>query len=162
MRVDPARWLCELRRRRRAVLCAVLPALALSVASGPACAAMLAASATNASVVTDGGHDVHADHRHGAQAAHEPAAPGLPCPHCPLELGAANAGHAACVSLDANEDGTATPTGTASVCPPQIYLASWILPAARASPPLIGPAVTHDTPLGAAVSLNLRHCVLLI
>jgi hypothetical protein len=106
-------------------------------------------------------HDVHAAHRHAAPAA-EPVAPSTPCPHCPLESGAANVDHASCVAVDAQEDGGAAPPSVPSVPAPPVFLESWLLPAARASPPLIAPAVAHDMPLALAVPLNLRHCVLLI
>jgi hypothetical protein len=110
---------------------------------------------------TQHSHDAHASHHHGA-AADEPAAPIAPCPHCPLESGAANAGHASCVTVDAQQDGSAAPAKAENAPVPPVFLANWLLPAARASPPLIGPPLGHTTVLASAVALNIRHCVLLI
>jgi len=106
-------------------------------------------------------HDAHDAHRHAAPAG-EPAAPSTPCPHCPLESGAANVDHASCVTVDAQEDRSTAPPNVPSVPAPPVFLTNWLLPAARASPPLIPPAVAHNIPLAVAVPLNLRHCVLLI
>jgi hypothetical protein len=107
-------------------------------------------------------HDVHADHHHGKAHADEPAAPAVPCPHCPLESGAANTGHADCVTADAQEDGGTAPAKVASTPVPPVFLASWLLPATRASPPSIGPPLAHALLPVNAVTLNIRHCVLLI
>jgi hypothetical protein len=66
------------------------------------------------------------------------------------------------VTADAQQDGSAAPAKAPTTPVPPVFLAGWILPAARASPPLIGPPLDHVTPLANAVTLNIRHCVLLI
>jgi hypothetical protein len=114
----------------------------------------------SAAAETQHSHDAHVSHHHGT-GADEPA-PVAPCPHCPLESGAANAGHASCVTVDAQQDGSAAPAKAQSMSAPAVLLANWLLPAARASPPLIGPPLGHVAPLPNAVTLNIRHCVLLI
>lgn len=117
---------------------------------------------SDATVETHDSHDAHAAHRNSAAPADEPFAPVTPCPHCPLESGTANVDHASCVTVDAQDDGGAAPPNVPSVPVPPVFLTSWLLPAARASPPPIVHAFAHDIPLGLAVPLNLRHCVLLI
>jgi hypothetical protein len=160
MRLDPGRWLATLRRRRRSILCALLPAFALSVATGPTCAAMRGAPTSGTTVELHDSHDARASHHHGSAPTEEPA-PAIPCPHCPLESGAANAGHATCVTADAQESSGAAPA-KAPTTPPPVFLASWLLPAARASPPLIGTPFAHTVPPADSVTLTIRHCVLLI
>jgi len=160
MQLDPAQWLATLRRRRREILCAVLPVIALSAVSGPACASMSGSSGT--STESHGSHDAHAVGHHSASHAHAPVAPTLPCPHCPLDSGAANASHAGCVTIDAQQDDGAAPPNSADTPVPPVFLARWLLPAARASPPSIALAIAHHIPPALAVPLTLRHCVLLI
>jgi hypothetical protein len=120
---------------------------------------MLQEPTSHATVENHDSHDAHAAHRHAAPAE-EPVAPATPCPHCPLESGAANVDHTSCVTVDAQEDGGAAPPNAPGV-PAPVFLASWLLPATRASPPPLI-AIGHDIPLAVAVPLNLRHCVLLI
>ena len=157
MRLETGRWLTLLRHRRRAVLCAVLPALTLSAVSGPACAAMRTAPVMASETHTS--HVAHTTHHENLPQAHEPAAP---CPHCPLESGAANADHTSCVTIGVQEDGGAAPTKASTASVPPVFLASWLLPAARASPPLIDPSLAHNLPPADSVTLTIRHCVLLI
>jgi hypothetical protein len=163
-----AHWLQALRRRRRAVVCALLPAFALSAISTPACAAMLAAAAGASAQIHEHAPHQHAAghsaHEHAAAHADEPAAPAAPpCPHCPLESVAANAGHASCTAVDGQDDGDiAQPSSTGDRLP-QLLLPSWLLPAARAAPPSFA-AIAHacPPPVRASIPLNLRHCVFLI
>jgi hypothetical protein len=161
---DPGRWLTTLRTRQRALLCALLPAFALSAASTTACAA---APTSTESPSPTSQHDAHG--HGGAHAAHEHVAPDHSsptplaggCPHCPLQSGAANAGHAACATADAPEHGGSAPTKHASepaaLAPPP----SWRLPTARASPAFTTPLHVAIA-FVAAVPLNVVHCVFLI
>lgn len=158
MKLDPARWLPLLRARKRAVLCAVLPALALASAAGTACAATLAAPApTHASVHAVA--DTHAAHHAAGHGEHSPA-PAEACPHCPLESGGANVGHAACAIDAGQDDGGAAPGKSVVEHQPPLPH-DWLLPAARAAPPLIA-AAPDVAPLASALPLTLRYCSLLI
>src|SRR5688572_13508254 len=105
MRLDTGRWLATLRAHKRAVLCLLLPALAFSAAAWPACAAMAPALAEAAAVHEHGGN--HGTHHGGAQPAREAEHPTTVCPHCPLEAGSANVGHASCKIADAKTGDTA-------------------------------------------------------
>jgi hypothetical protein len=157
MRLGPARWLATLRAHKRALLCALVPAFALATVSGPACAAM--AAAPDAAVAQDHG-GAHA--QHGDAHEHAPEQPvSAPCPHCPLESGGANVGHATCTITDGH-GGAVAPTKDASQELPPVLVRDWTLPAARAAPPLIALPATAEQPLPPKVPLNLVHCVLVI
>jgi hypothetical protein len=108
-----------------------------------------------------GNHAAHHEHA-AADSGERTAPPGAPCPHCPLEAGAANSGHATCVAIDGHGDGSAQPKAPLDRPLPPVVLSNWLLPAARAAPPLIGPLERTSEPVTAAVALNIRHCVLLI
>ena len=154
-----------LRQRIRGVALALLPALTLAAASAPACAAMDAASGTPLSATQ--AHDSHAhssdSHAH-AQHEHDSSSPAStePCPHCPLETGAANAGHAVCAVGDGQTGAAISQTSVGPDLPAAALLPHWMLPAADAIPPLIGARVRQRTTLPPAVPLNIRHCVYLI
>ena len=158
MRLDPRRWLGTLRAFRRAVLCILLPAFAVSAASAPACAAMARAQREPASVREHG--DAHAAHHGSAQptAETDPLFPA--CPHCPLGSGDANGGHASCAIADAQSGDTAYAKSAPWKAPPPIM--DLRLPAASAAPPLIATALKQAEPLTVAIPLTLRHRVLLI
>jgi hypothetical protein len=155
MKLDPGSWLKRLRAQKRAVLCAVLPALALASATGMACPATRAAPSAE-----HGGHGAMATHHAGAHDA-QPTAPTQQqtCPHCPLESGAANVGHAACV-IDDGQDGGGTAPGKSVVEYPPPPANDWLLPPARAAPLLL--AAPIRAALAAAIPLTLRYCSLLI
>jgi hypothetical protein len=154
MKLDPAGWLPLLRARKRAVLLAVLPALALASAAATACAA--AVTEPTPAHSSDDSHGAH----HGAEHGEHSPSPTKSCPHCPLESGSANAGHAACAIDEAQEAGGAAPAkSVVEHHPPLTH--EWRLPAARASPPLI--AARFDiTPLPSSRPLTVRYCSLLI
>ena len=160
-----------LRRRIRGVAVALLPVLALTAASAPACVAMETA---RASVAHDsqshpphhGG--AHAAHDSGAHAAHDahahgsPApAPSDPCPHCPLESGAAIASHAVCVVAEGQASGGIAHASFAFELPAALF-STHVVPAASAVPPLIAPRAGPAAPSPAAPPLNVRYCVYLI
>jgi hypothetical protein len=156
-------WLATLRRRQRVVLRVLVPVFALSAASSPACAAMTASVADAATEAHHAAraHAAHHDHE-AAHTTEQPVAPAATaCPHCPLEAGAANAGHGTCTSIDGRQDGSAQQHPPVDRAATSILPPNWLLPAARAAPPLIGP-FGLTAPLVAPVPLNLRHCVLLI
>ncbi len=122
-------------------------------------------------VLNDAATSPHAAHhaaapheRDGHAAAHDspPESPeGRPCPHCPL-ASAANVGHEVCAATESPDHGgfvAAKDTGER----PQLALApNWLLPAARAAPPLIANLHPRAVPPVAAVPLRVAHCVLLI
>lgn len=154
MKLDPARWLPLLRARKRAILLAVLPALALASAAGTACAATHAEPAA-----AHAAGDAHVAHHVAGHDEHS-SAPAQPCPHCPLESGSANAGHSACAIDEGQDGGGAAPAK--SVVEHQAPLThEWLLPAARAAPPLIA-APSDVAPAAGARPLTLRYCSLLI
>lgn len=157
MGLDAARWLATLRTRKRALLCVLLPAFALSTVSGAACATVMAAPS-----MVVGGHEhggAHAQHSGAHESAPEPRS--VPCPHCPLDAGSANVGHAACTIAD-SQVGAVTPAKDASQHPPVLVVRDWTLPAARATPPLIASLTAVAEPPAPTVPLNLLHCVLVI
>ena len=158
MRPNPARWLATLRTHKRAVLRALLPAVALAAVSGPACAAMAAAPEVAPAVQEHGGsHTQHGDAH--AHAAEQPLSG--PCPHCPLEAGGANVGHTTCAIADGHDSGVAPAQSAPHELPP-VLVRDWTLPAARAAPPLIAtPAGAEQAP-PPKLPLNLVHCVLVI
>ena len=99
---NPTHWLAAFRRRKRAILVALLPAVALSAVSPMVCAAMVGAS----SETTVALQEAHAHHDAaepvGTPTDGTPSFP--PCPHCPGS-GAANAGHCTCSAADDQDDG---------------------------------------------------------
>jgi hypothetical protein len=153
MRLNSANWLAPLRAREHALLRVLLPMLAASALSAPACAAMLAAATTP-----------EVQHAHGgAHVAHDaqPSQPTQPCPHCPLEAGLAPLGHEVCVVTDSlTDDSAARADSPSDPTPPPVLVASWLLPAARAAP--VQPSAFTTPALVSSVSLNVLHCVLLI
>lgn len=153
MRLNSANWLAPLRARKHSLLRVLLPMLAASALSAPACAAMLAAAATPEVQHAHGGtHVVH--------AAAQPSQPTQPCPHCPLEAGLAPLGHDVCVVTDSLTDDGAARADSANDPIPPVLVASWLLPAARAAP--VQPSAVTTPALVSSVSLNVLHCVLLI
>ena len=156
----PSRWLNALRTRKRGILCALLPALALSATSASACAAMLGRhSHRGAEPHLVAPHDAH----HGLAHDQQPDAPSTrTCPHCPLDSGPANAAHSACAATDNPDQGPTAPIKDSSERAPLSLVPSWRLPAARAAPPLLLSFREPTTALCGTVSLNLVHCVLLL
>jgi hypothetical protein len=163
-------WLTALRRKRRGVLLALLPALLLWTASGSACLAMLAGDLQPSHAAAQSepvGHgNAHGEHTHAAHThvapSHEqaPPAPSHDCPHCPPHHGTDATAHAACV------DSTDTPTSQATSS--GLTFAAW-LPSARSTlqiaspiPPLILLPRRNVDPPPPHVPLNIRHCVLLV
>jgi hypothetical protein len=162
-------WLTTLRRKRRGVLLALLPALLLWTASGSACLAMLAgdmppsAAARSEPAKHGTAHDkhAHAAHTHAAPSHEQaPPTPSHDCPHCPPHHGTDATAHAACV------DSTDTPASQATSS--SLTFAAW-LPTARSAlqvaspiPPLISLPRRNVDPPPPHVPLNIRHCVLLV
>ena len=154
MRLNSANWLAPLRARKHSLLRVLLPMLAASALSAPACAAMLAAAATPEVQHAHGG-------AHVAHPAAQPSQPTQPCPHCPLEAGLAPLGHEVCVVTDSlADDGAARADAPSDPTPAPVLVASWLLPAARAAP--VQPSAFTTPALVSSVSLNVLHCVLLI
>jgi hypothetical protein len=158
MRLDPRRWLATLRARRRAVLCILLPAFAVSAASAPACAAMARAQREPASVHEHG--DAHAAHHGSAHRTTQTHPLSPACPHCPLGSGDANDGHASCAIADAQSTDTTSAKSAPWKAPQPIM--DLRLPAASAAPPLIATALKQAEPFTVAIPPTLRHRVLLI
>lgn len=146
------RWLTTLRHWRYTILCAALPAVLASVLSAGACAAMSpmpgpahVATATAA----EHEHDHHAAAHDGHAADELPA----PCPHCPLEGGAANVAFDECA---ADEERSGPAPSVELPVPPRLAAST------PAIPPLIRAAPARASPPPPLISLNLRYCVLLI
>jgi hypothetical protein len=148
-----------LRRRRRAVLLGVLPALGLVAASSGSCLAMPVGPAMATAHVPCASQSAHA----GAPTPHEAATHaspnGAPCPHCG---GHDRIAHAACAT-----DARVGPALDATHAPYKVAKA--ILHDLAPWPAVIGPlpwpsarAGPARSPPGSARSINLRHCVLLI
>jgi hypothetical protein len=163
----PRCWLTTLRARRRRVLGVWLPIFVLSAAAGPACAAMHAREPI-AKVVSTAPHAAqapaaHGHHDHGASHDSQPASTEPPpCPHCPL-AGAANVGSDTCAAAESPADhGGFVPAKDTSQRPQLALAPNWLLPAARASPPLIANLPPRSILPVAAVPLRVTHCVLLI
>jgi len=154
MRLDVGRWLLTLRKRKRAVLCALLPAFIFSTVATPACAAMARAPKETPAV-----HG-HAHHDHAQPPAATDTPPSPRCPHCPLDSGNANVDHASCTIADAQSADAAYAKGGAWKAPPPIM--DLRLPAASAAPPLITTALKQAEPFTVAIPLTLHHRVLLI
>jgi hypothetical protein len=163
MRPNPACWLATLRTRKRALLWALLPAFTLAAAAGPACTATAAAPHVGSAVHEHGGaHEQHgAAHAHGDATAHAPENPSAPCPHCPLEAGGANLGHATCTIANGH-DGGAAPAQSAPHELPPVLVRDWTLPAARAAPPLIATPAGAERSPPPKLPLHLVHCILVI
>jgi hypothetical protein len=154
---NPAHWLAAFRRRKRAILAALLPAVALSAVSPIVCAAILGASSKTTVPI----QEAHA--HHGAAEPAETPTDGTPsfppCPHCPLGSGAANAGHSICSAADDRDDGRGPKPAAAS----ERILAMLIaVPAAHAAPPPLRNPGAARAPPPHAVPVNIRHCVLVI
>jgi len=129
----------------------------MSVISAPACAAMPTTPDTTSHAATS----VHAHHGHAA--THD--APDVPqqqhtCPHCPLKTAAV--GHGTCAAAESADHGGFAPAKDPTERPSLALAPSWLLPAARASPPLIANLHPPPAPPVPAVPLNVTHCVLLI
>jgi hypothetical protein len=154
---NPAHWLAALRRRKRAILAALLPAVALSAVSPIVCAAMLGASSATTVTIQEG----HAHHgaAEGAETPTDVTPSFPPCPHCPLGSGAANAGHGICSAADDQDDGRGPKPAAASE---RILAVLIALPPAHAAPPPLRKAGTPRAPPPHAVPVNIRHCVLVI
>jgi hypothetical protein len=111
------------------------------------------------------GHHAAASHEHhGHAAAHdsEPASPKpRPCAHCPL-ASTADVGHDVCAASESPDHGGFVAAKDAGERPQLALAPNWLLPAARAAPPLI--AHLHPRAVSPAASIPLRiwHCALLI
>ena len=158
-----------LRKRRRAIAWALLPAIALWAASGSACFAMLA-SATAAGPSTEHAAEAHAGHHSSggasgshAQHGHTPApmpAPAPDCPHCPPGHVAADGAHSTCsVNTDAASSAAkSSPAGDATPLLP----VRWVPATVSAAPPLIRPTPSAAARRAAGVPIHLRRSVLRI
>jgi len=153
-----------LRRLRRAVAGAVVPALLLSVLAGAACPAM-SAPTPNALRSAHGTHAAqqhdHAAHEHHAHdgARVPPAPPNGDCPHC---LGGHEAGNVTTADCDVMAAAAPTKTHALSAAPLVLPTAGYGPRTASAAPPLIRPAARTTSAPTSSVPLHLRHCVLLI
>ena len=158
MRPNPAQWLAALRRRKRAILGALLPAVALAALSPTACAAILGAGSAKPAAIQEAHHHHDAG---GAQVAADPAPAFTLCPHCPFSSGAANAGHDGCAAAAEQDEGRGLKSTSASERILAVLDAYAILPGPHVAPPLRTTGAARAPP-PPAVSLTLRHCVLLI
>jgi hypothetical protein len=158
------RFLSALRRWRRGVIAAALPALLVSALAGATCADMTAPH--TAAVPSE--HSAHPSHahqatRHDAHAEHGQALDAAPasmgdCPHC---LG----GHAAANVAGSDCSVGAAPPGASFAVPgtlPGAAIAGAPHAAPTPAPPLIRETPPPDEPAAVAVPLRIRHCVLLI
>lgn len=104
----------------------------------------------------------HEGHGHAASHDSQPPTPERPaCPHCPL-AGATNVGHDVCAATESPENGGFVTAQDTSHRPQLALAPKWLLPAARASPPLVANLPPHAILPVTAVPLRLTHCVLLI
>lgn len=158
MSTRAAHVLGTLRRRRRVVAAALLPALLAYMATGSACLAMTPGTPAPEA------HAVHKSHAHAAShtdhhAAHPSASPDAPCPHCPAGGTAAVSVHA-CAAPDATAAHLqSTPQPDAK---PLLLGADWVPPPSAPAPPLIPFAAWQRGAVTRDVPLNILHCVLLI
>jgi len=134
----------------------LLPAFAMSATSAPACAAMRTTPDTAHHAASPHAQHDHAAAHHATGHAPQPRT----CPHCPLK--AADIGHGACAAAESPDHGGFAPLKDMSERPSLALASSWLLPAARAAPPLIANLHPPPTPPVPAVPLNVAHCVLLI
>jgi hypothetical protein len=145
-----------LRRQRRRLAAALVPAVLVAVLSGVACPAMSTAPPAAAPVA----HHEHPAHAHHA-ADHEraPAQPTGDCPHCPGGHEAANVAATHCAVAAAP---VVTHDALAAASIPALPAKHRIVPGATALPPSIRGS-PRAAPLPAStVPLHLRHCVLQI
>jgi hypothetical protein len=175
-------FLADLRRRADGLgrFVVALFALASLTISGAPCFAMASAGggAIGSAAVAEAPADDHGGHGHGYgyagghggsshAAGHpddDPAQKPPPCPHCPL-FGAMpghapSSTHSFCVALDEAPD-QASPGPSSSLAKHVLSMPTY------APPPLIyhPPPTRWQRPIdarGAAIALNLEHCVLLI
>ena len=160
MRPNPAHWLAALRRRKRAILGLLLPAVALAALSPTACAAILAV----ASAKPDAIQEAHHHHDAGGAEREAPADPtpaSTLCPHCAFSSGAANASHDGCATAADQDEGRGLKPASASERILAVLDAHALLPAAHAVPPLRTTGAARAPP-PPAVPLSIRHCVLVI
>ncbi|HVY65671.1 MAG TPA: hypothetical protein VHH11_12690 [Gammaproteobacteria bacterium] len=147
----------RLRRQRRRLAAALVPALLASVLAGAACPAMGAAPppATHAAQHDHSAHAEHAQHPSPPSPAPSPIGD---CPHCLGGDAAGNVSGAECAVAAA----PAMATHATPVTLPALPVVHHVPAAASAVPPLIRAAVRDAAAPPAAVPLRLRHCTLLI
>jgi hypothetical protein len=156
------RCFAYLRKLRRVIAVAVLPAFAWWSLSASACFAM--ATTTDQHEVSAISHD-HADAAHAAHGAidnaHDHAS--MPdCPHCPVTADEDGSGPTICVaegSPNANGPKASSAPDTLKLfCHARLTMLSWT----AAPPPLIRFLETVHRPAIEHTPLNIRHCVFLI
>jgi hypothetical protein len=156
--------LVTLRRLRRTVAGALVPALLSSVLAGAACPAMSAAApaATRSAHATPASqhreHATHAHHSHDGVSM-PPAQPTGDCPHC---LGGHAAGNVTTADCDMVAAAPPATTHVLSAATLVLPIASYEPRTAIAIPPLIRTATRANRAPATSVPLRIRHCVLLI
>jgi hypothetical protein len=156
--------LAALRRLRRVVAGAMVPALLLSVLAGAACPAMSAvapAAKHSAHATPAAQHHEHATHAHHSHdgVSMLPTQLTGDCPHC---LGGHAAGNVTTADCDMVAAAPPATTHVLSAATLVLPIASYKPRAAIAIPPLIRTAARANNATTTSVPLRIRHCVLLI
>ena len=157
-------WLAGLRRWRRRVSLAVLPAFVWYGVSATACFGMPVdgSAERHATAVPE-----HAQHAASAHSMHDSAAvhdhEGMPnCPHCPAPVNDDEPAGVPCIS-----EGTPNANGPKASAAPDVFklfavMRLTTLPTTAVPPPLIRTVAPGDSPRVERTPLNIRHCVFLI
>jgi len=162
MRISNSNGFAILRRWRRAICSALLPAFAVWALTTPACFAGVDSTAAQQPVAaTHASHAADADMHHApAHHEHSGAPAATDCPHCPPSN--AETAPTVCV-VDAGVSASSPPQKGAAAESGHVLVATRFAPLPSNLGVRLRDAAAPDTTRAFAhVPLNIRHCVFLI